>query len=310
MANLYIIGNGFDLHHWIDSGFDDYGEWLKEHHSYLHFQLTENYNLKDKNKWKCFEHVLGELNVESQLEEIMGERRPEWGHMPEDDKEFDDCLRDYEAAPDEAHYTFSYLYNAVRDSFGEWVKQLSAADRGRMVLINRKDSWFINFNYTDSLESLYKIPQDKIIYIHGCAKNGDELILGHNKTKEELLHEWGLQPFDDDVEEETYNKIIKHLSNQRKPIEELIGKLHFLLNEWKNINVIHVYGFSFSDIDMPYIEEIAHWIECKNVKWEVSYFDDDEEELFVNKLVSIGIPRGNIQMVTLEQLMIEPDMED
>ena len=27
---LYIIGNGFDLHHWIESGYSDFENWLRK----------------------------------------------------------------------------------------------------------------------------------------------------------------------------------------------------------------------------------------------------------------------------------------
>ena len=42
--NLYIIGNGFDLHHDIRCGFEDFMKWVKKNDAGLFFKLTQVYN--------------------------------------------------------------------------------------------------------------------------------------------------------------------------------------------------------------------------------------------------------------------------
>lgn len=43
-----------------------------------------------------------------------------------------------------------------------------------------KDGTYLNFNYTEFIETLYNISADRITYIHRCRKNKkDELVLGH-----------------------------------------------------------------------------------------------------------------------------------
>lgn len=318
MEHLYIIGNGFDKHHWIESGFDDFGRWLKENHSSLFYQLVSIYSISDKKEWQQFEHILGELNVTYQVEEIMEDRRPNWMSLPDDDRAFNNAKRDYEAAPEVARYTFEDLFEEVRYTFVEWINQLNEPERKQMITME-KNSTFVTFNYTDTLESLYKIAANQIIYIHGCAKRGEKLELGHGKTVEDIQSEYYSQiPEDVDsqeqiehfyanandwVEEDTYMEIIQRLADQRKPVEDLIGKLNkLLLDNMTDIVHIHIYGFSFSDIDMPYIATIANHINRNRVMWEVTYYADDEAMRFCSQLESLGIPKENILLTTLKDL--------
>ena len=60
----------------------------------------------------------------------------------------------------------------------------------RKVRIDKNNSVFINFNYTQTLENLYAILSSNILYIHGCAVKNDKLIFGHNKTPDKLLENW------------------------------------------------------------------------------------------------------------------------
>lgn len=317
MEHLYIIGNGFDKHHWIESGFDDFGRWLKENHSSLFYQLVSIYSISDEKEWQQFEHILGELNVTYQVEEIMEDRRPNWMSLPDDDRAFNNAKRDYEAAPEVARCTFEDLFEEVRCTFAEWINQLNEPERKQMITME-KNSTFVTFNYTDTLESLYKIAANQIIYIHGCAKRGEKLELGHGKTVEDIQSEYYSQiPEDVDspeqiehfyanandwVEEDTYMEIIQRLADQRKPVEELMSKLDKLLYCMTNIKQIHIYGFSFSDIDIPYIEKIVNSIDCDGVIWEVTYYDNDDAVKFRDKLIKLGVPQKNITMTTLEYL--------
>lgn len=318
MKYLYIIGNGFDKHHGIESGFGDYGIWLKKNHPDLFFQLSSIYGISEEKDWWNFEQILGELNISDQVAEIMENRRPDWKNLPDDDRAFNNAKRDYEAAPEEAQYTFEELFNNIRYTFVEWVKQLNEPESSQMIHIKKQDSVFISFNYTNTLESLYKIASDFVIYIHGCAKRGDELVLGHGKTIKQIENEYLPQPPDDAdtpelieqfyanasdwVEEETYMEIIQRLAKQRKPMEYLIHKIYNIRHQIAEIEHIYIFGFSFSNIDMPYIKEIADIINRKRVLWKVSYYNPSDEIRFRDKLIHLGIPQKQIIMTTLESL--------
>ena len=55
----------------------------------------------------------------------------------------------------------------------------------------RKDARYINFNYTDFLETLYDIPQQRICYIHGDRRDKKhQLVLGHGQNEELVFEAW------------------------------------------------------------------------------------------------------------------------
>lgn len=60
MKNLYIIGNGFDCHHGINSSYSAYRQWLEENEPELYERLREFYYVDDDEWWWQFEVNLGE----------------------------------------------------------------------------------------------------------------------------------------------------------------------------------------------------------------------------------------------------------
>ena len=55
MKQLYVIGNGFDIHHDIPSRYSDYREWLEENDAELIENLRNYYDVDDKDWWNQFE---------------------------------------------------------------------------------------------------------------------------------------------------------------------------------------------------------------------------------------------------------------
>lgn len=69
MKNLYLIGNGFDKHHDIPSGYWDFHEWLKKNDSELVEQIDELYDYNG-DLWGNFEVELGSLDIAKKTTEI------------------------------------------------------------------------------------------------------------------------------------------------------------------------------------------------------------------------------------------------
>ncbi|MEL2356136.1 AbiH family protein, partial [Klebsiella pneumoniae] len=53
--------------------------------------------------------------------------------------------------------------------------------------INR-DSYFFTFNYTNTLQDIYGVPDENILHIHGNAKIGQNLVIGHDVFYENSLN--------------------------------------------------------------------------------------------------------------------------
>ena len=164
MKNLYIIGNGFDCHHGINSSYSAYRQWLEENEPELYERLREFYYVDDDEWWWQFEVNLGEIELATYIQYTASENQPDLAS-----DEFRD--RDYYAGSYQAESEIGDLVNDIKDTFKAWINSLSRADGSKKIKLTRGDDHFINFNYTSTLQDLYGIPDSEILYIHGKASD-------------------------------------------------------------------------------------------------------------------------------------------
>lgn len=96
--------------------------------------------------------------------------------------------------------------------------------------------------------------------------------------------------------------ISRQFSKIRKDVTGIIEENREFFQALDEVKAIHIYGLSFSTIDLPYIKEIISKIDISTVQWEVSYYEDNEEEKFKKTLIELGVPEENISMVKLVDL--------
>ena len=63
MKDLYIIGNGFDLHHDIPSRYLDYRNWLEQNKPSILYTIDELFNSVDDRWWSHFETNLTTVDM-------------------------------------------------------------------------------------------------------------------------------------------------------------------------------------------------------------------------------------------------------
>ncbi len=66
-STLYIIGNGFDLHHGIQSAYKQFGTFVQSNDSEL-YSLIENYFGADNDFWSEFEMRLADFDAAALME--------------------------------------------------------------------------------------------------------------------------------------------------------------------------------------------------------------------------------------------------
>lgn len=293
IKHLYIIGNGFDIHHGVNSSFLNFRNWLEKAEPNIYSQLCDLYEIstnenKAKEWWNDFENMLSEVDFNNYVENVVIENYPD---LSKDD--FRD--RDYHAAEYAASDELGALIYHVKRTFNAWIASLDKAEDSKRIHLIRKDSLFITFNYTRTLEELYQIPDNQVLHIHGMVGD-DELILGHGKNYEELkedcemtlsqppadldeeeLEDWYSSHYDF-VTQQTQEVAISQIASLQKDVQQIISDNRSIWDSLAEVEIIHVFGFSFSYIDMPYLSTIINHINTDKVKWVISAFSNRDRE--------------------------------
>ena len=273
--NLYIIGNGFDLFTGLRTSYLHFKEWLEINYVFVYEALTSIYGAEGE-WWNDFEKQLGHLDFdryiskypskEKTLSEIMDSNRTK-----KELKEKGDVLPSIYIDSSYANRLEGVL-DILQYCFEKWVQSEQQCYRMRKyTYIEKKNSLFINFNYTDTLEILYNIPKDHVIHIHGRAMNHEHLVFGHDLSF--LAY---------DTHNNDEQKIAEILSRYEKNPYYYIH-LYNLPEKIKNVEHVYVLGFSFSEIDIPYLE----WIVSHAVNycdWKVSWHSEEDKKR-INKFL-------------------------
>ena len=323
-SKLYIIGNGFDMHHGIKSGYSNYRKWLEENDSDLYERLREYYDVDDDDWWWQFEQSLGYPDMSDYIEQTAFENEPDYGS-----DDFRD--RDYHAGQFQAEDEIGGLVQEIRDSFTEWVASLSLPLSDKKISLDKEDAYFINFNYTDTLQNVYNVSDENILSIHGNVTKGTDLVLGHNRTYDEINTEYVVElpepPADlndedlaewydnhsDDGEDYIYQsvrgEVVSQISSLRKNTAGIILANKKIFESLKDVKHIFVYGLSFSSIDTPYIDELISHIDKDTVQWKVSYLTEDDlaKEQAYFKLK--GIKSSLLSYIKLDELLLVKQAE-
>ena len=295
MKGLYVIGNGFDIHHGIPSRYTDFREWLEDNNQKLLSQMDSILGLCTEEWWNEFEANLGEVsNVKEFSEEVAFENQPDY--MSDDFRS-----GDLDNARYEVKDKLGNLIDELKDCFQKWASLLPPGDDGEIVLVNTEDSFFLTFNYSLTLEKLYGIPPEHILHIHGSSLDKDSIVVGHGRPYDEIRYELddSLPDPPDDVPIEEYSDWFQKESAEaaddyptqaakdeaadaifsiHKDVEGIIERNSAFFNSLKDVERLHIYGLSFSDTDLPYLKAIFASIIPNRLTVEISWFSDKDKE--------------------------------
>lgn len=297
--NLLVFGNGFDLAHGFKTSYNDFKEWLRNTYAtptvnqeeYLtvpdyatnYRNLTE-YDVEKvaeffnnlisevcADNWRDFEAELANLNWERCL--IDG---------------VDPYIRDVAAL-------------LIDEYFPEWAKQIDISspekkfDRLKDIIKNNRNH-ILTFNYTDTLEAHYNVKN--ICHIHGRINKRTPLLVGHG---EEL--------YNGEIYSDT-DEAIEMLHNlYKKDTQTTYEENKTFFNSLKNVSKIYFYGFSFADVDMYYIKEIAKIVDCKNTIIYLHSFDNKVRQQYIENLVNAGFTKENIKILHNDFEIEDPDIK-
>lgn len=257
---LYIIGNGFDLAHGIKSSYCDFREWLVHNKNNL-VSMMDIFFSNKRDIWSSIEQALGEYNEESILDYC----------RPDEEFDYDHSLSASARVEDSPMAIFLPVLEEFRKAFRDWVNSIEISTIEKMYKLN-PNSRYLSFNYTDTLETVYKIPKNKIVHIHGSRLDNDEYIIGHNNPRESssVWNDDGLI-----FEQQAHENIITWMNEFTKQYNRNIANHSSFFDSLYDIKQIVVIGHSMSKIDWPYFEEIIKNT-GNNIQWIVYCYSVDD----------------------------------
>lgn len=282
MSKLFIIGNGFDLSHGLKTRYEDFHRYLKHRFpdsiedqivipdrqigrhgeerydedevvSLLRYLISESVNWGDR--WGDVEAALGSLNLTECFEDLSRSV----------DKEGDLNLTHQQYNNQDRATELTGAVPRITDYFTDWIETVEingVPKRDFQGIMDPKNDLFLSFNYTDTLETLYRA--EHVCHIHG--RKGDPLLFGHGIDRDfehdpntPIGAEYGLQAIHDALRKNTRAAIETHWD-----FFEMISP---------DISEIYSYGFSFSDVDKPYIKIVCQRLKTEYATWHFNDFD-------------------------------------
>lgn len=318
---LYIIGNGFDRYHGLDTRYQAFGFYLRQNHSDIYELLIQYFGLPDLDPdkkesnwdplWADFEAALANLDFEKVLEDNIN-------YVASDNW---DKASDFHAYRIEMEMVVRKLTNDLRKAFKEFILAVEFPESvDKLRLGFEPHAIFLTFNYTNTLEHYYGIHWKRILYIHGKALLPEEgIILGHGRYPEEFEEKEVKQP--KSLNEEELLQWEEHLSDQHDPsfemgkqelmhyfnvsfkaTAEIIEKNKFFFKSLSDINKVVVLGHSISSIDQAYFKKVIESINDNTVPWIVSYYLDAEKDAHLKTLTELGLEQRQVSLIKMPMM--------
>lgn len=309
---LYIIGNGFDIHHGLDTWYSSFGLFLQDKYPLIYENLLKYIGMPDldaeneqtlySQEWNEFEKSLANLYYEEIIDEY-----DEYAANPASDDYHKDLS------------TIEIYVSEIRDkltfelfkSFKDFIRQVEYPNLNECKKLNiNKKAHFFNFNYTNTLQNYYSIPDSSILYIHKKAETDDVLVLGHgfepesftpeepkmpSGLTEEERQEWIDQQdgmYDVSVE---FGKIalLKYFEQSFKDSDSIIEENKWYFTTLGTVERVVIFGHSLSQVDEKYIQKIQSSVSA-DCMWFVFYRNDSEISGKIDRMVEIGIEKNKI----------------
>lgn len=299
MKHLYIIGNGFDLFTGLKTEYVHFMIWLVHHYPFVYENLDDTFNI-DGEWWNDFEIGLGKLDVNEfvskynshkiandEISKTIEERRNK--ELEAFNKKYPNLISFHEESP--CAHRLAGLLDILQYCFEKWVHDVMLSiDGPKYTHIEKNDSFFITFNYTDTLQVLYNIPDKQVLHIHGRASKHEHLVFGHNKMYSDEM----FNIYDAD-------QVWFELNRYQKNPYEYIHKYYDQLSMLKGVEFVHVYGFSFSPIDYDYIDWIAKHASSKS-KWEISWHTEEDKKRISEFIVDHPSLKDRYNTIQLQKI--------
>ncbi len=149
----------------------------------------------------------------------------------------------------------------LNNALGEWSKTIGIPEPESIIDDIDRSALFFTFNYTRTLEDLYGIDESRVVHLHGSVGN-NVFVFGHGSMGDGVS-DYALQDARNiRMDADLYKDMVHIKMSQefadvfRKPVGEIMEKYKSDFEMLTGIEEMIVLGFSYSEIDLPYLKRI------------------------------------------------------
>lgn len=266
IKNLFIIGNGFDRWQNLPTSYEAFRQYYHAHID----EIMEKLDLKPQ----IVTEEDGSKKTITPVELIYGNpfapnMLPSeffWTFEVSLDKLDDQRLNWYFGKSNEGIYnlqeTIHQAQDILREAFGGWIASIKIEATDVMYSFG-EDSYFINFNYTKTLQKRFGIKESKIYHIHGEAEDTESLVFGHathpemafpELIEQKMLLNTSIRLRGLYLVEDALYETDKHIQDN---IDDLCEIMFLDGVNIEDIENIYVLGHSFGEPDFEYFDFLS-----------------------------------------------------
>lgn len=297
MSSLFIAGNGFDIAHGIPSKYSEFRQYIiRNYPDALKYRdekiYVEDYNyilpeeIAAEILLSTMDKVNGENweNFEAELAHIdFGNKIPSPNHKENETEEEDnDLMGKYLLYIEVLSNGFIACTKWWQDFFQRWIRQVQSTFSGYNYnskkslkeLFKETDMLFFSFNYTKTLEIIYR--KKEVTHIHNYV--GQKLVFGHGENDARYEEKDKESPISSSFLDDMVMSFKKDTDFSMIRCKSFFKKLNY------SIDKVYSYGFSYGKVDSVYIKRIIKSISPDAV-WHFTEFEaNDTEALRIKKI--------------------------
>lgn len=302
--HLVIIGNGFDRDCGLQTSLSSYEAYFGKKYE----RVMEEEGIDSIDGRSPFHVTYGQALISQQhdfwsaYEENLG--RPDFKSLRlMKVKEQERCLVDTKKLSDVV--------------FRNWISETYESGRNRCRQGNvNPEAFFLNFNYTPTLQELFGADDKQVHHLHGRLREGQRIIVGHNAgARNRPQKEWydDSEPGQRCFIEDTYLYDTDKKTNwvKMRMTANNVGQLSvnpavsagappnkhpFETHEVRQVTVL---GHSINSIDMTYFTYIHNKTVMNKPKWVVSCYYDEDWYNAIRLKSNLRLPKESFEIMSL-----------
>lgn len=199
----------------------------------------------------------------------------------------------------EVEQVATVLSTRLKRSFHAWLKTLSISTTGAFFgprLHLAHSSRYLSFNYTPTLSSLYGVPADRVLHIHGRTDDAEaDVILGHGREHEPRVRSEADADTDFRVLEGE-DILDRYFADTFKPAETLLSRHAAFFDSLADVEEVRVLGHALSEVDFLYLLRIREV--APNARWRISVYNDPTP--VAERAAALGLEGDQLMLAPLE----------